>query len=363
MECELKTLEDIEDFVKGVTFFGTGGGGRAEIGVECLKNCLKDGYDIKWEKNIPDETWCCTVFGMGSIAPVRNSKSPYGLKEKTVMYPMAKAVEKLGEHEGVNIEALLPFELGGSNTPKVMEAAIRLGIMIIDGDFCGRAVPEMGQTTVAIEGADTGTIVICDDWGNHIVVEDAANIECAEGIGKMMSIITKSGDPKAICANAAFLMKGEDLKKYIVPGTLSKSLAVGKAIRKASISSNPKKEIEKAADGKFIFEGVTTDVDWESKDGYMIGNTFIKNSNGDLMRIWYKNENHLAEINGQAIVTSPDLIVTVELPSCIPITNTNMRAGLNVGVIVIPNVRFRTEQGIKALGPQHFKLSLDYVPC
>ena len=32
MSYILKNIEDIEDFVRGVTYFGTGGGGRPEEG-------------------------------------------------------------------------------------------------------------------------------------------------------------------------------------------------------------------------------------------------------------------------------------------------------------------------------------------
>ena len=70
-ELRLKTKQDIEDFLAGCAFYGTGGGGDVAIGRASLNSCLdrgldialKDPYDMK-----DDETYCCAFF-MGSIAP------------------------------------------------------------------------------------------------------------------------------------------------------------------------------------------------------------------------------------------------------------------------------------------------------
>lgn len=78
-ELRLKTKQDIEDFLAGCAFYGTGGGGDVAIGRASLNSCLdrgldialKDPYDMK-----DDETYCCAFF-MGSIAP----KTPETLAE------------------------------------------------------------------------------------------------------------------------------------------------------------------------------------------------------------------------------------------------------------------------------------------
>ena len=261
----LRSIEEINDFVRGVTLLGTGGGGRAIDGFEHLKSCLEENIEIKWTDvdEFPDDIWCCCVFGMASIAPAEEKGgTPYGINEKVVEYPMIKSIKMLEELTGVKIGVVVPFELGGANTPKAMAAGLRSGAMIPDGDFCGRAAPELSQTTVAINGISVTPIAVCDDWGNEVIVRKVASLECAEAIGKFISIVSKAPDKKGTCAHAAYLMTGKDLKKYIVRNTLTKSYEVGKAIRVAQESGgNIITSIEKAADAKCFFKGKVTKVD------------------------------------------------------------------------------------------------------
>lgn len=67
----LKTEEEVKDFVRGCAFIGTGGGGSPEIGEKFLLECLREGKEVKWVdiSEISDDTWTCTPFYMGSIAP------------------------------------------------------------------------------------------------------------------------------------------------------------------------------------------------------------------------------------------------------------------------------------------------------
>ena len=134
----LKKTEDIEDFIRGVTYFGTGGGGRPEEGRQHLTRCMGEGFEIAFTDplQIPDDLWCCSVFGMGSIAPVSDKKiAIYGLKKKIVLHPAVKAIRMLEEHTGVKIGVVIPFELGGANTARSMAASIRVGAIIPDGDL------------------------------------------------------------------------------------------------------------------------------------------------------------------------------------------------------------------------------------
>jgi len=365
----LSTIEEIEDFVRGVTFLGTGGGGRASDGFEHLKACLEAGVEIKWMsvEEIPDNIWCCCVFGMASIAPAEEKGgTPYGIKGKVVEYPMIKAIQKLGEFAGVKIDAIVPFELGGANTPKAMAAGLRMGAIVPDGDFCGRAVPELSQTTVGINGISATPISICDDWGNELIVKETASMECSEAIGKLISIISKAPDKKGTCAHAAYLMTGKDLKKYIVVDTLTKSYEVGKAIREARESGGDIiTSIEKAAKGKCFFKGIVKKVDWVDQDGYMIGTTYVSGKGeyaGKELSVWFKNENHMAKLDGEIKITSPDSIEIVEISTGEPVTNTLMKAGLEVAVFAMRSEWLRSEAGIASLGPEHFGITAEYVP-
>ncbi len=365
----LENRTDIEDFVRGVTYFGTGGGGRPEDGIAHLVRCFEDGHRIAWcdPNQIPDDTWCCTVFGMGSIAPVEASTEvPYGMETKQVLRPMVRAIERLADFSGKNITAVVAFELGGANSPKAFDAGIRYGALVPDGDFCGRAVPELSQTTAAIAGVSATPMVICDDWGNELIMTSSATIASAEGIGKMISIITKAPDPKATCAHAGFLVTGKMMKDLICPGTYTLSYQVGRAIREArETGAQAALAAASAGGGRIIFSGTVKKVDWVSEKGYMTGTAFIcgdEKHHKQMMHVWFQNENHLAAIDEKPIAMSPDLIHIVATDSGEPITNTRLAERQNVTVIATPNLRYRTPEGLAALGPKHFKLDMPYIP-
>lgn len=365
----LKSMIDIEDFVRGVTFYGTGGGGRPEDGIAHLSKCLNAGFKIAWEEpaDLPDEIWTCAVFGMGSIAPAKKpEKPPYGISKKIVDIAMVEAVRRLEEYTGVKVGAIVPFELGGANTPKAMSAAYHLGARVPDGDMCGRAVPELTQTTAALAGISPVPVAIADDWGNVMIVKAVPTLEALEAIGKMVSIVTKAPDPSATCAHAAYLMKAADLKKTIVAGTLSKALEVGRAIRLArERASSPVGEVCRVTGGTVLFKGKVTEKAWKSEQGYMFGTTTVRGTGefeGSEFKVWFKNENHVVWQDGAPICMSPDLVCIVREHDGEPLTNTVLAEGDEVACIATPNQRYRTREGIAALGPGHFGFDFEYVP-
>lgn len=72
----LQTEQEIEDFVRGCTFLGTGGGGNPKDGLPLLLETFRSGKKIQWVDvdEIEDEKWTTAPAGMGSIAPLTLEK-------------------------------------------------------------------------------------------------------------------------------------------------------------------------------------------------------------------------------------------------------------------------------------------------
>ena len=68
---KLTTQQQVEDFVRGCTFFATGGGGLPANGRKSLMDELDAGREIGWVDvaDIPDSSVSVCPFLMGSIAP------------------------------------------------------------------------------------------------------------------------------------------------------------------------------------------------------------------------------------------------------------------------------------------------------
>lgn len=370
---DIRTADDVHDLVHGLTLLGTGGGGRPEQGLECLLPHVEAGRTVSWiaPDAIPDDAWVCSTFGMGSIAPTETlsveQRRALGYPASfTVAKPMVRAVQELEAFTGKKIAAILPFELGAGNTASPMDAAVRLGAAIVDGDCAGRAIPELSQTTAAMGGIPFAPGVIADTWGNVLLVKETASDLLTERIGKLVSIATKVPDMTAQCAHAGFLMRGKDLKRIAVPGGITRALAVGRAIRVARArGADPVAAVAEALEGWVLFRGRVAKKEWESRDGYMYGTTTVEGDGpdaGHTLRVWFKNENHVTWRDGTPWVLSPDLIMTIGTDGT-PYTNTLLPEGAAIGVVgAVADARLRTPAALGLLGPGHYGYDLPYTP-
>ncbi len=208
---------------------------------------------------------------------------------------------------------------------------------------------------------------LCDEWGNVLLLKRATSLDVAEAIGKGMSVVTKRPDPYASCGMATYLMKVGDMKRVLVPGTLSQALVLGQGIRRArEQGQDPVTAAAALARGWVLFQGVVSKREWENTGGYQIGTTEIRGTGADAghsFRVWFKNEHHLSWKDGQVFVSSPDLLSIVAAETAEPITNTYLAEGQAVAVIgMAAHPRLRTAAGIAVLGPRHFGFDLTYRP-
>lgn len=374
MTRALHSAAEVRDLIRGLTLLGTGGGGRPDLGLDYLLPHLAEGRMITWvsPEAIPDDAWTCTVFGMGSIAPTEvlsvAERVALGYPaEPPVPKPMIRAVQELEIYTGRPIEAIVPFELGAGNTAAPMDAALRLGLPVLDGDFAGRAIPELAQTTAALAGCSFTPGAVADPWGNVLIMKETGSDLLAERLGKMISLVTKLPDMKSPCAHAGFLLRGHELKEVIIPGGITRALTVGRAIRTArEAGRDPVKAAAEALKGWVLFSGTVVKKAWESREGYMFGTTTIEGEGedrGHTFAVWFKNENHLAWRDGQSVAMSPDLIMVMDRESGEPYTNTVLPEGARVGVLGCPaDEKLRSPKAVEWLGPRHYGFDLDYVP-
>lgn len=366
MALYLRNQTDISDFIRGLTVYGVGGGGNPQLGIVRMTEIL-DKYgvvEIVDPETIDDEAMTCCVFGMGSVAPTEDQPGAFGQKVRETRDPNVRALQELESLTNTKISVVVPSETGGLNTANALHAGAMLGRKLVDGDYSGRAKPELSQSNPVIYGRDILPFSICDDWGNIINVVKTAAPETLEAIGKQISVITKAPDKFAICAHAGMLMPAAEMKKYIVSGSLSRAANVGRVIREAIIRGDDAAEAAASSmGGKVIFRGVVTNLDWES-GGYMRGNSYldgIGDYEGSKFRIWLLNENHIAWRDGRVTAMSPDIIAVVGDEDGEPITNSVLAKGDCVSIIGAPNPTSRTKKSIEANGPKYYGFDMNYV--
>lgn len=359
---------EIEDFIRGCTFMGTGGGGDPKDGVVWLRAVRDEGKEISWVdyREIPDDVWTVCPFLMGSIAPLteetKKRMARLGLTHEVYKSIQAESVRLLERHVGVKVGAIVPIELGGSNTPGAIGAAARLGIPAVDGDYAGRAIPEVPQTTPYLAGLPLWPMASVDKYGNRIVITESTGYEMAERIGKFIAAASFG-----LAGQAGFLFKGTDMKRVVIPGTLSTCLEIGRSIRESrQAGRDPVGDIVKKLDGWLVFEGKVSRKEWEDKEGYYWGSHTIsglEEFKGSEFKIWFKNENHYSWLDGKPYVSSPDMLIVVDRESGEPFMNAALAEGHHVAVIGLRAIEeFRSPQGLDILGPRHFGFDTEYTP-
>ena len=366
---QLQTWQHCEDFIRGCVFMGTGGGGDPEWGERMLRPALDEGLTIGWvdADDIPDDVWTATPYGMGSIAPLAQETldkiEEMGLEDKLGDTSMEEAVKELGNYLGQPIGCPVCAELGGGNSAAPLVTGARMGIPVVDGDYAGRAGPDEVQGTPFIHGKHSWPVANVDRWGNIAIIKYTVNSYMTERLGKMLAvaafgITTQAGTP---------LPAGE-MKEVLVHGTLTKCLALGRAIREArEKGDDPLDAALQVTGGWRLFEGVVSGKEWEDRDGYMFGTTHVKGTGdfrGQTLDVWFKNENHVSWLNGQPWVCSPDLVVLARPESGEGITNTQIKEGDAVVAVGVKGLEvFRTTFGLdRASGPRYFGFDIDYIP-
>ncbi len=366
---KLTNIQEATDFVRGCTFYATGGGGLPENGIESLMSEINEkGFvQITDISEIPDDAVAVCPFLMGSIAPhdeaTLKEMAGFGFidgvnKEKA---RLAKAIQELEAYTGVKTTVVVPIELAGANTSGPISAGSSLGMMAVDGDYCGRAIPEILQITPYLYDRKWLPVASVDEWDNVCIIKKATNLRVVERIGKLIS-----AGAYGLAGQAGFIMSGKELKETVIAGTLSKSYELGKFIREAQeahLDHIPQKIAEKVG-GWVLAEGKRTDFEDEDRIGYYWGTTTIQSDAGDEYKIWFKNENHVCWKNGEPFVSSPDLICVVDRHTGEPIPNPKMRQAQDVAIIVLPcDERLRQDKIKKVLDPQYFGFEdMSYVP-
>ncbi len=371
----LSTEQECMDFIDGCLFMGTGGGGSPDEGLPALQHGLSEGLEMGWvaPESISDDALAVTVYASGSIAP-QDAETERLLDSLQLGEParvdtaMVGAVEQLAAFLGREVGCVVPVELGASNSPGPLVTAARLGVPVPDGDYSGRAVPDEMQGTPFIYNVDSHPFASVDFFGNTAVVPTVANPYMLERLSKMLSIAGVHGT-----AVASTPLDGRDMKRILVPGTLTKCLSIGRSARQARESGeDPVEAAVETAGGWRLFDGIIVDKEWEDRDGYMFGHVVIEGSprtpaagktqTNSTLRLWFKNENHVSWLNGQPWVCSPDLMTVVEADTGRGVTSTDLAVGAAVSVVGMRGLDvFRTPDALqRAFGPAYF--GFDDVP-
>jgi hypothetical protein len=349
--------QDLEDLISGCAILGTGGGGSPKRGLDLIRSDLRAGREFKLIglEEVPDSALIASPYMCGSVSPEDAEGSSQDEGNECL-----KAFEALEDYIGQEFFAAIPTEIGGENTAIALSTAARRGIPIVDADPAGRSVPELQHTTFYIQNVPITPLAVASAKGDIIILREVADDFRAEEIVRAIAVA---------CGNRAGVadhpLEGQTLKNSVIPGTLSKALTIGTAVREAhSFGKDPVEAAIAAGKGYLLFKGEVTQASWRIEEGFTMGELLIRGEDdylGHQYKIWYKNEHIISWFDEEPDVMAPDLICVLDPKMGKAITNPNCKEGMEVAVIGYPAPgMWRTPKGLEIFGPKHFGYEMQY---
>lgn len=366
-KSRIESQEELWEFIDGCTLLGVGGGGNPEEGFKALSDALNEKGPIEWidVDQVDDDAIALCIFLMGSTAPLTEEK----IKKKnqlgltTWKYPLnlANAVQEWENYTGKKADIIIPLEVGGSNMPVPMAVAKKLGKTIVDGDYAGRAIPEIFQISLMLEEVPFWPAASVDKYGNICIIKEAISLSVAERIGKYLSEVAFGST-----GLAGFPITGKQLKRLLVRGSVSQAYKLGKVLKRVREGKENLRQALEKERAKLLFKGKVTKKEWKDEEGYYIGFHTLDGDDefkGEKARIFFKNENHIVWKDGNYLASSPDLICCIRPDTVKPVRNEEIEIGSYLEVYGFScNPIMQRKEVMDRLCPRYFGFELDYEP-
>lgn len=362
----MKTLtrEDLLDILMGCTILGTGGGGDMAEGIGLIDDAIAKGktFNMITLDEAPPDALICTPYMLGAISALPpEEEAAYARLPRINAPAILLAYERFQAYLGQEFFGTVCCELGGSNTAVAFYAAAMFGHVIIDADPAGRAVPEITHSTYFINDLPAAPIVLANEFGEVMVLENVQDDMRAETIVRALSVVSRN-DIAAI--DHALPVK--DIRHALIPGTITLAQTIGRAHRAVLGANNDFAEVvARTGGGAVMFRGEINACDWRTEDGFTLGSITIAGRDdhaGQTYRVSLKNENLVGWLNDVVHATIPDLICLIDTETGSPVSNPHYDEGMRVAVVILPApAQFTTKRGLAAFGPAYAGLKQPFV--
>ncbi|MGI6129228.1 MAG: DUF917 domain-containing protein [bacterium] len=327
--------ELVEAAVIGGAVLGGGGGGSMAWGRELAQLAVRMGtvrlVDID---DVEDKAMLITVSAVGAPAAREAMVKP-------VSY--VRAVQLLSEKTNIKADGLITNECGGTATINGWLQSAILGIPVVDAPCNGRAHPTgaMGSMGLhakkgyvsyqAAAGGDSAK-------GSYVELVVQGNIEQAAALVRQAAV--QAGGLVAVARNP---IDAAYVKENGAPGAVRQAITVGQSMLEAQPQGGLAM-IEAAAKvlgGSIVETGVVEKVELETAGGFDYGRVIV-----GAFKLTFWNEYMTLEANGTRLGTFPDLIMTFDKSTGIPVSSADIREQQEVAIINVPRANLLLGAGM-----------------
>jgi DUF917 family protein len=345
-------LGNLPAFSLGCTVFAGGGGGDPRIGELMAMEAIRELGPVTVQP--------LDAFGDDALVmPCGMIGAPTVMVEKIPNGGEGKVIREVYERQfGRAVTAVMPFEMGGINGVLPVAWAAYARLPLLDGDFMGRAFPELQMLTPHLYGMSGSPAVITDERLQTIIFNARDNIWLEKLVRSSVSAFGGSA-----CGGIYPMTVGEARRPAIL-GTVSKAIQMGEAIMRGG--DDPIASIGRVAPVTRLGQGKVIDVERRTSGGFVRGSALIEGlgtDKGRLFRLEFQNENLVVLEDGQPLATVPDIITLLDIHTAHGIVTEGIKYGQRVEIVAFPSPPVWTSpEGLKAVGPRAFGYDFDFVP-
>ncbi|MGB3904698.1 MAG: DUF917 domain-containing protein [Anaerolineae bacterium] len=305
--------DNVAPLLEGLAIVGTGGGGSPSWGQAILEHDLAMGRipSIIPLDEIDDDATVVSGGIMGSVKVLEAMGIDGVMEAWEERFELLEVTRVMEGILGRRIDHVVPFEVGGLNTPVILSLGARMGIPVIDGDALGRSAPETQMTSFIGHGISLTPMPLVDYEGNVVIVQDSSDPTYADRLGRW--VVTEGG---GMGANNHYPMTGHQAKEVVVPNTITGAFELGRAVLRARQNGDdPVASAIKTLDGVLLFTGVVERLQEEEKMGFYFTVVDLKGTgqyDGRAARLVIKNETMLLSVENAMMAIFPDLICMLE---------------------------------------------------
>jgi DUF917 family protein len=332
-----------------------------------VKSALADGKVFRTilPKSVPDDGMVVAIQGIGGGGAWQHVIDRTAEQNvPKIEDPRRSTVELFADYTGKEVTALVRSEAAGATATALLLGA-DMGIPTLDGGITGRAVPEVQQSIPWINGIASVPTAIITPWGDQIIIKHAIDEYRVEDISRAIAVA--SGGEATITMTP---MSGAQLERGVLDGNLSEAERYGRTVREArEAGKDPIAALVEVANGYKLFEGVVTKSDERGERGFNWVEAEFEGVNeyaGRSYKVFVKNENIVAWLDGELNVVSPDYIYNLNPDtgeSTIGVGIGGYAVGEKVAMVGVPAPeQWRSKKGIELIGPRHFGFDFDFIP-